>query len=102
MKRSVPVTIAVAITAVACSDGPTAVAPPPQTVACPSSVSAQATCYKGTGLTGASYLIAVSPNWNGVLTIAREAWLESLALLWRTHVRAVLLHAIVCTRDVDN
>jgi len=60
---------ATALVLAGCSDEPTAVAPPPQSTTCPTTVSAQATCYAGQGLSGASYLIGVPTNWNGILVV---------------------------------
>ncbi len=88
MRRTFLTTLVAAAGAFAlqgCSDAPTAVAPPPQTTPCPPAVSAQATCYTGTGLTGASYVIGVPPNWNGILIVlARGATPvpDTAARLW--------------------
>ena len=53
----------------ACSDEPTAVAPPPKPATCITGLSSAATCYAGTQLSGATYQIAVPTNWNGTLVI---------------------------------
>ena len=53
----------------ACSDEPTAVAPPPQPSTCITGLSSAATCYAGQQLSGASYQIAVPTNWNGILVV---------------------------------
>ncbi len=54
----------------ACSDEATApLAPPPTPSTCITGLSAQATCYSGTQLSGATYQIAMSPNWNGILVV---------------------------------
>jgi pimeloyl-ACP methyl ester carboxylesterase len=46
-----------------------ATAPPPTAATCITGLSAQATCYGGTQLSGASYQIAVPTNWNGILVV---------------------------------
>ena len=51
------------------TDDPTAVAPPPTASTCITGLSAAATCYAGTQLSGATYQIAMPTNWNGILVI---------------------------------
>ena len=70
---------------VACSDEPTAVAPPPQPTTCPPTVAASVTCYAGQGLSGAPYIIGVPPNWNGVLVV----WARGATLVPVTEARVL-------------
>ncbi len=68
--RLVTTLVAVIGVAVAgCSDDPTAVADPPVPAPCITGLSAAATCYAGTQLSGATYQIAVPSNWNGLLVV---------------------------------
>lgn len=66
--------VIVVLGVVGCSNEPTAVASPPSQTSCITGLSAQATCYSGTQLSGASYQIALPTNWNGILVmVARGA-----------------------------
>jgi pimeloyl-ACP methyl ester carboxylesterase len=59
----------VLVTIAACdADDPVPITPP-VAATCPAFLTAPATCYKGTGRTGADYLIVMPPNWNGRLIL---------------------------------
>ena len=54
--------------ATACHDDPIT-APPPATATCPAGLPTPASCYRGEGVSGAAYVIAVPDPWKGVLVL---------------------------------
>ena len=44
-------------------------APPPSASLCPAALPSPATCYRGAGVSGAEYVIAVPDPWKGVLIL---------------------------------
>ncbi len=69
------------------ADDPIPITPPVAAI-CPAGLPSPATCYKGTGRTGAPYLIAMPPNWNGKLILyargATPVSFDSLRALGQT------------------